>query len=94
MSQLTVKEKCPTCGGSGGVDSGGFTPWGEWITSPCPDCTDGWARRELTKEEYKQFAVGSYKIVMMVDKHLVKKIGTEPLTPITLPDGGIAEVEE
>lgn len=28
---------CDRCGGTGGVDSGGVTPWGEGITVPC-DC--------------------------------------------------------
>ena len=29
---------CPTCGGSGAVDSGGFTPWGVGIDATCPTC--------------------------------------------------------
>ncbi len=29
---------CPQCDGSGGVDSGGFSPWGAAITLPCPAC--------------------------------------------------------
>jgi len=29
---------CGTCGGEGVLDSGGSTPWGEWINIPCPDC--------------------------------------------------------
>lgn len=31
-------EKCPTCQGSGSVDTGGSTPWGSWITTACPHC--------------------------------------------------------
>lgn len=30
---------CPTCGGEGGVDSGGVTPWGAGINIPCPSCS-------------------------------------------------------
>jgi len=33
------EEKCPTCGGVGGIDSGGMTPWGEGINIPCPSCS-------------------------------------------------------
>lgn len=29
---------CPTCGGSGEVDSGGFSPWGDGIDATCPTC--------------------------------------------------------
>lgn len=29
---------CGTCGGLGGVDSGGVTPWGDGIMVPCPAC--------------------------------------------------------
>ena len=29
---------CALCGGSGVVDSGGFTPWGEGINVPCDRC--------------------------------------------------------
>lgn len=29
---------CETCGGTGVVDSGGFTPWMEPIDIPCPSC--------------------------------------------------------
>ena len=29
---------CPECGGSGEVDSGGFTPWGVGINETCPVC--------------------------------------------------------
>lgn len=30
---------CPECGGIGGVDSGGSTPWGSPIWLPCPSCS-------------------------------------------------------
>lgn len=30
---------CPTCGGTGSIDSGGFTPWGQSIDLPCPSCS-------------------------------------------------------
>lgn len=30
---------CPYCGGEGGVDSGGITPWGAPIFIPCPSCS-------------------------------------------------------
>lgn len=30
--------ECPQCGGTGGIDSGGTTPWGSAITLPCPSC--------------------------------------------------------
>lgn len=33
-----AEPKCPYCGGSGIVDSGGQTPWGQWIELPCPEC--------------------------------------------------------
>lgn len=29
---------CGECGGSGEVDSGGMSPWGDWIMIPCPHC--------------------------------------------------------
>lgn len=32
---------CPLCGGEGGVDSGGSTPWGSPIYLPCPSCSEG-----------------------------------------------------
>lgn len=32
-------DQCPTCGGIGGIDSGGMTPWGEGINIPCPSCS-------------------------------------------------------
>ena len=32
------KKPCPTCGGDRLIDSGGQTPWGEWINIPCPTC--------------------------------------------------------
>lgn len=32
-------QRCGTCGGNGMVDSGGATPWGEWIQKPCPECS-------------------------------------------------------
>lgn len=31
-------EKCGSCDGSGAVDSGGVTPWGQGINMPCPEC--------------------------------------------------------
>lgn len=31
--------ECPQCGGTGGVDSGGVTPWGSGIDIPCPSCS-------------------------------------------------------
>lgn len=31
---------CPECGGAGGVDSGGVTPWGSGINIPCPSCSN------------------------------------------------------
>lgn len=31
---------CEECDGTGGVDSGGFTPWGEPINIPCPSCSE------------------------------------------------------
>lgn len=34
----TLAAICPTCGGSGEVDSGGFTPWGVGIDVTCPTC--------------------------------------------------------
>ncbi len=37
MSEIP-KEACGHCGGTGGVDSGGSTPWGAPITLPCPAC--------------------------------------------------------
>lgn len=33
---------CGHCGGSGVVDSGGFTPWGAPIDLPCPQCAAKW----------------------------------------------------
>lgn len=42
------RELCGTCGGEGVVDSGGQTPWGEWVNVPCPECTD---RKEMEMPE-------------------------------------------
>jgi len=36
--EFIARDKCPTCQGSGSVDTGGSTPWGAWITSACPHC--------------------------------------------------------
>lgn len=33
-------EVCPECGGKGGIDSGGVTPWGSGIMIPCPSCSN------------------------------------------------------
>lgn len=30
---------CGECGGTGGVDSGGMTPYGSGIDIPCPSCS-------------------------------------------------------
>lgn len=35
---VTLKPVCEECGGSGGVDSGGVTPWGAPIEVPCSVC--------------------------------------------------------
>jgi DnaJ-class molecular chaperone len=40
-SWLRQKYICDTCDGSGMVDSGGQTPWGEWAMKPCPECGHG-----------------------------------------------------
>jgi hypothetical protein len=31
---------CQECGGKGGVDSGGMTPWGSGIDVECPSCSN------------------------------------------------------
>lgn len=31
-------DECGECNGEGEVDTGGQTPWGEWISVPCPEC--------------------------------------------------------
>jgi hypothetical protein len=33
-----VERVCGTCDGSGGVDSGGVTPWGAAAMDECPEC--------------------------------------------------------
>lgn len=33
---------CERCGGSGVIDSGGFTPWSSPIDLPCPACNSKW----------------------------------------------------
>lgn len=33
-----VEHPCPQCDGTGGVDTGGVTPWGGSITDQCPAC--------------------------------------------------------
>lgn len=33
--QVERLPNCPECGGTGAVDSGGFTPWGQGIDVPC-----------------------------------------------------------
>lgn len=33
-------QSCRECGGEGGVDSGGVTPWGSAIMIPCPSCSN------------------------------------------------------
>lgn len=40
LLKLQEEKACKTCGGTGGVDSGGFTPWGAPIDVPCPDCQE------------------------------------------------------
>lgn len=37
-AEFISREKCPTCVGTGSVDTGGPTPWGAWITDACPTC--------------------------------------------------------
>lgn len=32
--------RCGTCDGTGAIDSGGSTPWGEPIDVPCPACAE------------------------------------------------------
>lgn len=34
-----LRDVCHECGGTGGVHSGGVTPWGSAITLPCPSCS-------------------------------------------------------
>jgi len=29
---------CPHCGGTGEIDSGGASPWGEWLNDTCSAC--------------------------------------------------------
>ena len=36
---LHKERQCQECGGEGGVDSGGMTPWGSGIMIPCPSCS-------------------------------------------------------
>lgn len=38
QAYAAVAAICPTCGGSGEVDSGGFSPWGDGIDATCPTC--------------------------------------------------------
>ena len=38
IAEAGGEPKCPYCGGSGVVDSGGQTPWGQGIDLPCPAC--------------------------------------------------------
>lgn len=33
-----IEPVCGECGGTGGIDSGGMTPWGTGINIPCPSC--------------------------------------------------------
>jgi len=40
---------CSACGGSGAVDSGGFTPWGSPINLPCPECSSPFAVFEVSE---------------------------------------------
>lgn len=47
----SVIHSCVTCGGSGGVDSGGVTPWQSSISIPCPDCSDKTNNRQVKKVE-------------------------------------------
>ncbi len=46
-SQIGHKaEACGTCDGSGAVDSGGFSPDGQPIDMPCPECGKSEAKRD------------------------------------------------
>lgn len=38
IARAALSNVCPECGGTGGVDSGGSTPWGAPINLPCPSC--------------------------------------------------------
>lgn len=42
---------CQECGGAGGVDSGGETPWGAPIMLPCPSCSGEPERQRLAAYE-------------------------------------------
>lgn len=44
IARAALNSVCPECGGTGGIDSGGSTPWGAPISLPCPSC--GATRRE------------------------------------------------
>ena len=41
---------CPHCGGEGHVDSGGQTPWGQWIDVECLTCKPLREALALSKE--------------------------------------------
>src|SRR4051812_1895769 len=63
-----VKEKCFTCDGTGGVDSGGVEPWGAPIDIKCEDC-DG-----------SGFVVKNYQIrdvLSAVREECVSGVGTD-----------------
>jgi DnaJ-class molecular chaperone len=38
LGQVDLLISCPECVGVGVIDSGGSTPWGEWINLPCELC--------------------------------------------------------
>jgi hypothetical protein len=46
---------CPICGGSGSLDSGGFTPWDEAIFVKCGDC-DGVGKVEIVNGRWRKVA--------------------------------------
>jgi hypothetical protein len=69
LLKLQEEKACKTCGGTGGVDSGGFTPWGSPIDVPCPDCPATIVTREVADisdivREYRETAIPNYAPIM------------------------------
>ena len=52
---MTKREDCAFCGGTGEVDSGGFTPWDTPISVACPYC------QPTPEETMRSFLLGRIK---------------------------------
>jgi DNA repair exonuclease SbcCD ATPase subunit len=60
---------CQECGGKGGVDSGGVTPWGSSIDIPCPSCSIDWRSRAEKAEMDNQELLKQLTVTLESNDH-------------------------